>query len=69
MAQSVEHVLGKDGVGGSNPPSSSKKRLFSLENGRFYCSFFSYSQDFFENIRTYLYFTLFAPSKIYEYKK
>ena len=25
MAQSVERVLGKDEVGGSNPPSSSKK--------------------------------------------
>ncbi len=26
MAQSVEHVLGKDGVTGSNPVISSKKR-------------------------------------------
>ncbi len=25
MAQSVERVLGKDEVGGSNPPSSSKE--------------------------------------------
>ena len=27
MAQSVEHVLGKDGVGSSNLPSSSKEPL------------------------------------------
>ena len=34
MAQLVERVLGKDEVGGSNPPSSSKK---TLENqGSFY---------------------------------
>ena len=26
MAQSVEHVLGKDGVGSSNLPSSSKRK-------------------------------------------
>ena len=25
MAQMVEHILGKDEVGGSNPPSSSRK--------------------------------------------
>ena len=28
MAQSVERVLGKDEVGGSNPPSSSKNQGF-----------------------------------------
>ena len=32
MAQSVEHVLGKDGVGSSNLPISSKK---TARNGRF----------------------------------
>lgn len=30
MAQSVERVLGKDEVGGSNPPSSSIKALRSF---------------------------------------
>ena len=34
MAQSVERVLGKDEVGGSNPPSSSKKK------NTIRCSFF-----------------------------
>ena len=29
MAQSVERVLGKDEVGGSNPPSSSKRTFHS----------------------------------------
>ena len=29
MAQQVEHVLGKDGVTGSNPVSSSKKALLT----------------------------------------
>ncbi len=28
MAQVVEHILGKDEVGGSSPPSSSRKNLF-----------------------------------------
>ena len=28
MAQSVEHVLGKDGVGSSNLPSSSKQKSY-----------------------------------------
>ncbi len=35
MAQSVEHVLGKDGVTGSNPVSSSKKHRLRLVLGVF----------------------------------
>ena len=40
MAQSVEHVLGKDGVGSSNLPSSSRK---TAQNGRFSFVFFRFS--------------------------
>ena len=36
MAQSVERVLGKDEVGGSNPPSSSIKRTLYLAFFFFY---------------------------------
>ena len=35
VAQSVERILGKDEVGGSNPPSSSRKQLISSEIGCF----------------------------------
>ena len=35
MAQEVEHVLGKDGVTGSNPVSSSKKALLSTGSAFF----------------------------------
>ena len=35
MAQQVEHVLGKDGVTGSNPVSSSKKALLTM--GSVFC--------------------------------
>ncbi|MGI6214138.1 MAG: hypothetical protein ACOYIQ_06310 [Christensenellales bacterium] len=65
LGYTVDVNLGKDGVAGSIPAVSSKKRLFSLENGRFLYSFVSYSQDFFENIRPYLpknsYLFLFYP--------
>ena len=40
MAQLVERVLGKDEVGGSNPPSSSKMTDFCKkirENRSFFC--------------------------------
>lgn len=39
MAQSVEHVLGKDGVGSSNLPSSSRK---TAQNGRFSFVFYCF---------------------------
>ena len=39
MAQSVERVLGKDEVGGSNPPSSSKSNPFPKGSGLLFYSF------------------------------
>ena len=39
VAQSVERILGKDEVGGSNPPSSSRKSLKSHDFGDFSCFF------------------------------
>lgn len=36
MAQSVEHVLGKDGVTGSNPVSSSTKNTPFTKDGVFF---------------------------------
>ena len=35
MAQVVEHILGKDEVGGSSPPSSSRKPLLHCKRGFF----------------------------------
>ena len=35
MAQVVERILGKDEVGGSSPPSSSKKPLLQCKRGFF----------------------------------
>ena len=35
VAQQVERILGKDEVGGSNPPSSSKKSCFREKTGLF----------------------------------
>ncbi len=35
MAQAVERILGKDEVGGSSPPSSSRKNLFCNAKGVF----------------------------------
>ena len=37
VAQSVERILGKDEVGGSNPPSSSRISPKSLDFGDFSC--------------------------------
>ena len=36
MAQQVEHILGKDEVVGSNPISSSKRKLRILANAEFF---------------------------------
>ena len=43
VAQSVERILGKDEVGGSNPPSSSRKSSFSCGKGWIFLMF----QNFF----------------------
>ncbi len=40
MAQAVERILGKDEVGGSIPPSSSRKKHFFREV-LFYCMYLS----------------------------
>ena len=37
MAQQVEHVLGKDGVTGSNPVSSSTKNTLLIIGSVFFC--------------------------------
>ena len=49
IAQSVECILGKDEVTGSNPVSSSKNRRISTEVRRFYFLLLHYS--LFTNLR------------------
>ena len=73
IAQSVERILGKDEVGGSNPPSSSKKSLNAKGVGRFFVFIKSY--DFISNV-LYIHHTLDFEHfvqynvniKIYNYK-
>ena len=56
MAQLVERVLGKDEVGGSNPPSSSKRTSLT--------SFFCYCEPPTEvGMRTLALFRRYAPYK------
>ena len=57
MAQLVERVLGKDEVGGSNPPSSSKKRTLKT------CSFFLYI------LQLYYKYVIIIIQKIIDIKK